>query len=48
MRRLTPPRGHIPVQPVRFFVVTSLRAGLPAALFRSDGWPGVTDNRPPW
>lgn len=24
------------------------RAGLPAAPFRSDTWPGVTDNRPPW
>ena len=23
-------------------------AGLPAAPFRSDDWPGVTDNRPPW
>ena len=23
-------------------------AGLPAVPFRSDDWPGVTDNRPPW
>ncbi len=23
-------------------------AGLPAAPFRSDDWPGVTDHRPPW
>ncbi len=23
-------------------------AGLPATPFRSDDWPGVTDNRPPW
>ena len=23
-------------------------AGLPAVPFRSDDWPGVTDDRPPW